>query len=78
MNQDIYQFIQATLRSQCLIKAEITPDSSFVKDLALDSVGAMTLMSHLEMQYKINFDVTTKPPQRVKELVELVEKLKSQ
>lgn len=76
MNQEIFQFVQSTLKKQCLVTAEIKPTSDLRKDLGLDSVGAMTLMAHLEIQYKISFDVTMKPPQTVQELVTLIEKIK--
>lgn len=77
MDDAIFEYVKSVLKDQCFVKVPVTPDSRFQNDLGIDSVGAIALMTSLEMKYKINFDITMRPPSTVKELVEIVESLKA-
>lgn len=74
-DEKIFNFLRNVLTNKCFVKVAIHESSHLSKDLGLDSVGAMTLMTEIESEYKIEFDVTQQPPSTVKELVQRIQSM---
>lgn len=71
---EIYNKIVCILQEQCEIEVEnIHKDLDLQKDLALDSIGLLTLATEIENHWELYLDEDEEPPQTIGELVFLVQ-----
>ena len=72
MSDDILHEVIRILKEDCLVEAEVTPESNIFADLELDSIGLITLLKSMESRFNITIDESqlTSAPETVGEIAE--------
>ena len=75
MNQEVLNQVIRILKEECLVETEISSDSNLFSDLALDSIGLITLLRGLENHFDITIDQEelTSAPETVGEIAQFAE-----
>ena len=75
MNQEVLNQVIRILKEECLVETEISSDSNLFSDLALDSIGLITLLRGLENHFDItiNQEELTSSPETVGEIAQFAE-----
>jgi len=71
--ESVLDVVRRVLRDECAVDAPITPDTHLTRDLALESIGQLTLLVELENHYRRTLeDTPDDPPETVGDVVRMV------
>lgn len=72
--EEIWQLIRTTLREQCQVQGELTPQTHLQRDLGLDSLALLTLAVAAEDHFCICLQEDSQaPPETLGQFAELVQ-----